>query len=117
MSSFFAVVHPSDAPVSEPACPADTWMIVGAARLDNREDMLRWANADAGTSDLQLIAQFIAKRGVEGVRDILGDFAFVFRDRTTRETIAARDAFGVKALFYRLGDDELAFSSRATALA
>lgn len=116
MPSFFTLVRPSGAPAADGVHLAD-WSIVGTARLDNRADLQAWTNAPATTSDLVLIAHAIASRGESCIRDILGDFAFVAQNAVTHQAIAARDAFGVKALYYRTKPDELAFSSHAARLA
>jgi asparagine synthase (glutamine-hydrolysing) len=92
------------------------WSLVGAARLDNRADVRSWSSATTDASDLALIAAAVASRGESCIRSILGDFAFAATNAITRHTIAARDAFGVKALYYRTRDDGLAFSSHARRL-
>jgi asparagine synthase (glutamine-hydrolysing) len=116
MPSFFTLVRPSGAPVDEGVRCGD-WTIVGTARLDNRADLQSWTNTSSTASDLELIASLIAACGESCIREILGDFAFVAQNTVTNQAIAARDAFGVKALYYRTKPDELAFSSHAARLA
>jgi asparagine synthase (glutamine-hydrolysing) len=116
MPSFFTLVRPGGVPTDEGARCGD-WTVVGTARLDNRDEVRSWSDASPDTADLALIASAIATRGDSCVRDILGDFAFVAQNAVTHEAIAARDAFGVRPLYYRTKPDELAFSSHAARLA
>src|SRR5580704_15834772 len=116
MPSFFTLVRPGGVPADEGVRCGD-WTVVGTARLDNRADLQSWASAPATASDLDLVASAIATRGAPCVRDILGDFAFVAQNAVTHQAIAARDAFGVRPLYYRTKSDELAFSSHAARLA
>ena len=99
----------------------DSYVAAGDVRLDNRPDVLRWAGlhpAAAGdATDLELVVRAIAQQGDGVIPRILGDFAFVVWDLTSRRLVAARDAFGVKRLCYREGAHRLAFSSRAELLA
>jgi asparagine synthase (glutamine-hydrolysing) len=116
MPSFFTLVRPGGVPADEGVRCGD-WTVVGTARLDNRADLQSWAHAPSSASDLDLIASAIATRGASCVRDVLGDFAFVAQNAVTHQAIAARDAFGVRPLYYRTKPDELAFSSHAARLA
>lgn len=107
-------------PSSEPAAPAvvrlDGVVIIGSARLDNPDVVRAWTDAPADSSDLALIGRAIRARGERCVRDLLGDFAIVYWDPATRRILTARDAFGVRALYYREWGDRVAFASRASAL-
>ncbi|HXB27655.1 MAG TPA: asparagine synthase-related protein [Gemmatimonadaceae bacterium] len=116
MPSFFTLVRPGGVPADEGVRCGD-WTVVGTARLDNREEIRSWSDVSPDTADLALIASAIATRGDSCVRDILGDFAFVAQNTVTHQAIAARDAFGVRPLYYRTKPDELAFSSHAARLA
>lgn len=95
-------------------------VVVGNARLDNREEVAGWARAPellAGATDLEVIAEAIEVRGGRCIPSILGDFGFVVWNPLTRELTAARDAFGVKTLYYAEQSDLFALSSRAAVLA
>ena len=99
----------------------DSYLAVGDVRLDNRPNVLRWAGlhpAAAGdASDLELVVRAIAQQGSGVVPRLLGDFAFVVWDVTSRRLVAARDAFGVRRLCYHEGTQRIAFSSLAELLA
>jgi asparagine synthase (glutamine-hydrolysing) len=108
--------HTTDHPRTTLARIGD-WLAVGVARLDNRDEVRAWTGASPDAPELHLIAAAIAVRGPSCIRSILGDFAVVAWHAVTRETIAARDAFGVKPLYVRARDSEVAFASHAASLA
>lgn len=91
-------------------------VVVGNARLDHRAEVAGWTEAPermADAPDLEVIAGAVERRGTNCIPHIQGDFAFVVWDPVTRDLVAARDTFGVKALFYRATDDLVAVASRA----
>jgi asparagine synthase (glutamine-hydrolysing) len=91
---------------------------VGSVRLDNREELVGWTGAvNPDVSDLDLVVRLLAQQGEQRIRDVLGDFAFVVWDTATRRLVAARDAFGVRPLYYAQQPDLIAFASRAELLA
>jgi asparagine synthase (glutamine-hydrolysing) len=95
-------------------------VVVGSARLDNRNEVVGWVHASerlALATDLQVVAEALEVRGAACVPDILGDFAFIAWNASARELLAARDAFGGRALYYTVGSDLVALSSRAAVLA
>jgi asparagine synthase (glutamine-hydrolysing) len=95
-------------------------LVVGNARLDNPKEVAGWTNASerlSGAKDLEIIARAIEHRGPSCISRILGDFAFLAWDGSTQRLTAARDAFGVKGLYYAETPDLLAFASRAALLA
>ena len=91
---------------------------VGDVRLDNPDEIAReLPSAGPDKPHLELVLHAIARRGIDIARQLLGDFAFVAWDSSVRRLIAARDAFGVRALFHlKLGSDLVAFSSHASLL-
>jgi asparagine synthase (glutamine-hydrolysing) len=95
-----------------------SWLGVGTVRLDNRLDVARLAHADADEClDIELILRAVERVGVQSIPTLVGDFAFVLYDARSRLAIAARDAFGIKTLYWREHPDRLVFSSRAELLA
>jgi asparagine synthase (glutamine-hydrolysing) len=90
---------------------------VGDVRLDNRTELIRVAQLPEGGSDLEIVLRALDACGEKIVASILGDFAFVFWDPRAQKLIAARDAFGVKPLYYRRRRDVLLFSDRMDAIA
>lgn len=85
----------------------------GDVRLDNRTDLLALAGIeDLGISDLEVVLAVLDRRGPDVIPRILGDFAFVAWDARAQRLMAARDAFGVKPLYYRRTPEHLLLSSR-----
>ena len=64
-----------------------------------------------GHSDTETILHYLATHGIASARQFNGIFAFCLVDREARKMYLARDAFGVKPLYYRANDRTLAFSS------
>jgi asparagine synthase (glutamine-hydrolysing) len=92
---------------------------VGVVRLDNRHAIAEMIRCPAfHGSDLALATHWIRDRGAEGVQDFIGDFALVLWNADTRMLFAARDAVGVRRLYFRsVGHDQLMLASRAELLA
>lgn len=85
---------------------------VGDVRLDNRAEISRLTGLGDNASDLAMVAAAIDRNGADIIPRIYGDFAFVAWDARAQKLIAARDAFGVKPLFYRRTAQHLLLSSR-----
>jgi asparagine synthase (glutamine-hydrolysing) len=64
-----------------------------------------------GHSDTETILHYLAKFGVESVKDFNGIFAFAFLDIKEKKLYLARDRFGVKPLYYHQKKEQLFFSS------
>lgn len=93
-------------------------LAAGVVRLDNRLDVARWAGCQPDdASDLELVLRAVSRHGAECVPRLHGDFAFVAWNSIARTGVAARDAFGLKKLYYTDDDGLLAFASRGDALA
>ncbi|MGI6213054.1 MAG: asparagine synthase (glutamine-hydrolyzing) [Christensenellales bacterium] len=67
-------------------------------------------------SDAEAILLLYYARGVECVKELSGNFAFVIYDKENRQFILARDHLGIKALFYARKWDSLIFSSEIKGL-
>lgn len=94
---------------------------VGVMRLDHPEEIATLAGVSAQQrlllSDMELALRALERLGERFVDRLIGDFAFVAIDSLTHDVLAARDAFGVKTLYYADGAEMLAFASRAELLA
>jgi asparagine synthase (glutamine-hydrolysing) len=85
---------------------------VGDVRLANRARLLAESRSDAqAPTDLELVIDRYLDRGPAAVRDLIGDFSFVLWDLERRTAFAARDALGVKPLFYQRCGDRLTVAS------
>lgn len=118
-TSSVAVLLGSDRPSLGPSVAVlGTYVAIGAVRLDNRSEVGRWGSLLGGASgDLELVLRMIACHGERHIPELLGDFAFAIYDTAARRLFAARDAFGVKRLYYTEQNDLIAFASRAELLA
>jgi len=96
---------------------SDGTLVVGRARLDNRDEIAAANGVDAaGASDLELVLHTVARSGTAHVGNLVGDFAFVAVDRASGDIVAVRDPFGVKPLFYTRTATEIAFASHPSIL-
>jgi asparagine synthase (glutamine-hydrolysing) len=68
-------------------------------------------------SDSELIVHLYAELGLDCLRVLRGELAFVLWDARARRLVAARDRFGIKPLVYAHRDGELWLASEAKALA
>jgi asparagine synthase (glutamine-hydrolysing) len=64
-----------------------------------------------GHSDTETILHYLAKNGIDGLKDFNGNFAFGFLDVKAQKLYLARDPFGVKPLYYHHDGHRLIFSS------
>lgn len=94
-----------------------SWLVADA-RIDNRPELLRLLRVPdtCATSDAELIALAYERWGRGCVARLIGDFAFVRWDSESRELFCARDAMGVKPLYYFESQGSFAFASEAKAL-
>ena len=91
---------------------------VGTVRLDNRLEVARSVECEEpGITDMELVVRAIALHGETAAQALLGDFAFFVWDTQAKTAALARDAFGVKKLYYADEPGVIAFSSRAELLA
>jgi asparagine synthase (glutamine-hydrolysing) len=104
-----------------PLADPDADVVVTAdARLDNREDLIsalgpaHRVTREAG--DGELILRAWARWGEECPAHLLGDFAFAVWDARRRVLFCARDAAGVRPLYYHLGPRLFAAASDVKAL-
>lgn len=84
--------------------------IVWDGRIDNRSELLR---EGAATSDVEMIAA-LYRRDPDGdfLANVVGDFSFALWDAPRRKLILARDAFGVRPLFYHASNGRVVWATR-----
>ena len=64
-----------------------------------------------GHSDTETIVNYMAKFGIESVKDFNGIFGFSLLDIENQKLYIARDRFGVKPVYYYNKDEKFVFSS------
>jgi asparagine synthase (glutamine-hydrolysing) len=67
-------------------------------------------------SDTEVLLGALAQWGLESLPRLVGMFAFALYDKTERTLTLARDAFGIKPLFYSYHGKTFAFASEVPAL-
>ena len=78
-----------------------------ALRRALEEDGVRFISA----TDTEVILHLYEKEGPSCVRRLQGMFAFAIWDEKAKSCFIARDAFGIKPLYYALPGQDLAFAS------
>jgi len=89
--------------------------LVWDGRLDER-DALATSLGLSGATDAELVLAAYRRWGGDGVRRLRGDFAFALWDGEARRLVCARDALGVKPLYYHWDGRRLLLASSITAL-
>lgn len=84
--------------------------------LELRQSLIQSGHRFETFSDTEVLLRLLIERGAGAVDSLNGMFAFLFHDRQENRWIAARDAFGIKPLYYVSLDDELVFASEIKAL-
>ncbi|HUI57391.1 MAG TPA: asparagine synthase-related protein [Bryobacteraceae bacterium] len=82
-------------------------------RLDNRRDLLA-ACSDGGLqppSNAALALALYEKRGIEALRELIGDWSLALWDNTSRTMLLASDYAGIRPLYYHRSADCLVWSS------
>ena len=67
-------------------------------------------------SDSEIALHLYQEHGLDFVRHLRGEFAFLLLDRARRELFAVRDRFGIKPLFFHRREGRFLFGSEAKAL-
>jgi asparagine synthase (glutamine-hydrolysing) len=68
------------------------------------------------TSDTEVLLNLFALEGTAMLQRLRGMFAFIIYDRSTRRALVARDAYGIKPLFYAQTQDGVLLASQVKAL-
>ncbi|WP_367171567.1 asparagine synthetase B [Halomonas sp.] len=90
-------------------------LFVADARLDNRGEcasVSHRAGSDRAT-DAELMLGMLRHSGERGPERLVGDFAYALWDDRRRELRLARDAMGVRSLYYRVEPKRVLFATEA----
>jgi asparagine synthase (glutamine-hydrolysing) len=94
-------------------------MITADARIDNREELiaqLKPGRPAAEISDSELILGAYEKWGEQCPDRLIGDFAFAIWDGRKQLVFCARDAMGIKGMYYYVSPGIFVFGSEIKAL-
>ncbi|MCB0760354.1 MAG: asparagine synthase (glutamine-hydrolyzing) [Flavobacteriales bacterium] len=69
-----------------------------------------------GHSDTETLLHYLAQKGIQGVADFNGIFAFAFLDHSRGKLYLARDPYGVKPLYYTQDSNGWSWSSELKTL-
>lgn len=99
----------------------DHLTVAAIARLDQRAELIRELRAtddrvSPESSDPMLILHAYAAWGIEAVKRLVGDFAFILHDARENMVLCARDPMGIEPLFYVDSPSHFACASSITAL-
>lgn len=115
-----AIIDPSAAAAQPMAGCEGRYQIVFNGEIYNfrelGETLRRYGYAFNPNSDTAVLAPLYDLYGVEMLDRLNGIFAFALWDRETSELLLARDAFGVKPLYYSTAPRGLTFASELKAL-
>ncbi len=103
---------PDDLAVGADAGPVRlTW----SGRLDHPTELAAQMGVSAGSARATLLAAAVA-RGADGIRACLGDFAFAAWFPSDRRLVLARDAMGMRPLYYAATPDVFCWASTLAGL-
>jgi len=103
----------SDQGVYHAPSPGDRVMLVCDARIDNRRELLAQLDEQPAAEDgpAGLIAAAWRKWGPDCALHLIGDFAFILWDARAQTLFAARDAMGIRPLYYTAGKGFICLAS------
>jgi asparagine synthase (glutamine-hydrolysing) len=84
--------------------------------LELKEELRQKGHQFVTNSDTEVAIHAYQEWGVDCLKKFRGMFAFALADFRTRKLFLARDHFGIKPLYYRIGKDYVAFASELAAL-
>ncbi|MDP9376411.1 MAG: asparagine synthase (glutamine-hydrolyzing) [Actinomycetota bacterium] len=81
-----------------------------------RDDLRARGHSFASGSDVEVVVHLYEEYGLDCLQHLRGMFALALWDKRRRRLVLARDAFGIKPLYWSHGPDGLAFGSELKAL-
>lgn len=78
-----------------------------------REELEAGGEGFSGNSDTEVLLRLLSRDGAGCLPRLAGMFAFCLVNEAKGEALLARDAFGIKPLYYRIDEGTLAFASEA----
>jgi asparagine synthase (glutamine-hydrolysing) len=80
-------------------------------RLDNRKDLLPLTDLPADCPDSAIVLSLYQQKGLDGLRDVVGDWSLCVWDANRRTIVLASDYAGIRPLYYHRSVDALYWSS------
>jgi asparagine synthase (glutamine-hydrolysing) len=115
-----ALVDTSDAGKQPLTTPDGRFVLVVNGEVYNhqrlRPQLVRAGAVFRSRCDAEVLLWLLALRGVAGLDDVEGEYAFCFFDRAAKQALLGRDTLGVKPLVWCNDDDGFWFASEAQAL-
>jgi asparagine synthase (glutamine-hydrolysing) len=112
-------ISPED-PFEKQPCEGTRGLVVSAARLDNREDLLATFDIaprdEPQTPDGQLVSLAFDRWGEDVAIHLQGDWSMAAWNRRERRLFLARDAFGNSTLYFHRSNGFIAFASSLKAV-
>lgn len=113
-------VTPESATETQPHVAPSGVALVFDGRLDNRDELLpalsRWPGICASSPDPALALAAYHAFGIDFVNRLLGDFALGLFDPGRRHLVLARDAIGLRPLYYYRAANLFLFASEIKAI-
>lgn len=109
-------VTPESSEETQPLVDASGAALVFDGRLDNREELLAILEVPAGCPDPALVLAAYQAFGERFTERLAGDFALGLFDPSRQQLLLARDAIGVRPLYYCRAGDAFLFASEIKAL-
>ena len=92
---------------SVPQASCCTW----DGRLDNRRDLLARIGLPAECADGRIALELYQRHGVDGLRELIGDWSACIWDAPARSIVLASDYAGIRPLYFRRDGAGVAWSS------
>lgn len=109
-------VTPEEAGEVQPLAGPGGVLVAMDGRLDNRDELLGATASPASASDAALVLAAYLAWGDRFAARLNGDFAVVVFDQSKRQLLLARDAIGLRPLYYFRSDPLFAFGTEIKAL-
>ncbi len=85
-------------------------------RIDNAADLLRTTGSRPNSPDSDILMRLYRQKGVDGLREVVGDWSLCIWDADKREIVLASDYAGIRPLYYHRSAHALYWSSSLTHL-